>query len=101
MFLILVIQRIKRRNGLPNFLKILHLNNYVDLSAFNADRKVDHQDHVHEYAKEIMSLGLFYMEYQDAIREGTETEYLIVGNICKLCSGLLVIGTMLWKHSHS
>ena len=43
---------------------------YVDLSAFNADRKVDHQDHVHEYAKEIMSLGLFYMEYQDAIREG-------------------------------
>ena len=43
---------------------------YVDLSAFNADRKVDQQDHVHEYAKEIMSLGLFYMEYQGAIREG-------------------------------
>ena len=40
---------------------------YVDLSAFNADRKVNHQDHVHEYAKELMSLGLFYMEYQGAI----------------------------------
>ena len=27
-------------------------------------------DHVQEYAKEVLSLGLFYLEFQDAIREG-------------------------------
>ncbi|XP_019863233.1 PREDICTED: uncharacterized protein LOC109592137, partial [Amphimedon queenslandica] len=43
---------------------------YVDLSTFNSDRKIDPEDHVYEYAKEMISLGLFYMEYHDAIREG-------------------------------
>ena len=28
------------------------------------------KDHVHEYAKEVLALGLFFLDYKDAIREG-------------------------------
>ncbi len=45
------------------------VSEYVDLSAF-AQTKRTASDGVHGYAKELISLGLFYMEYSDAIREG-------------------------------
>lgn len=34
------------------------------------EKKEDKVDHVMAYAREVLSLGLLYMEYCDAIREG-------------------------------
>ena len=44
----------------------------VDLSIFDSNEHDNEgvKDHVHEYGKETLSLGLLYMEFQDAIREG-------------------------------
>ena len=59
----------------------LILTKFVDLSTFENTNVGNGRsiDHVHEYAK-FISLGLLYMEYQDAIREGMETMCLIVGS---------------------
>ena len=42
---------------------------YFNLSICSRDTN-ENQDHVHEYAKEVLSLGLLYMEFRDAIKEG-------------------------------
>ena len=46
-------------------------DNYIDIS-FHKTLTDDPKsaDQVHIYAKRILSLGCFYMEYSDAIREG-------------------------------
>ena len=57
---------------------------YVDLFTFcHRQDDSNDKDHVHEYAKEIISLGMLYMEFQDAIRsrEGDGNVFLIVGSI--------------------
>lgn len=44
---------------------------FADLSTSNLESNDENAvDHIHEYAKEVMTLSLFYMEYQDSIREG-------------------------------
>ena len=44
---------------------------FVDLSVFSSENvQEDSTDHIYEYAKEVISLGLLYMEFQDSIREG-------------------------------
>ena len=51
------------------------VHDFVDI-GFRPQRKgrkqqsKDTLDHTLEYAKELLSLGLFYLEFQDAIREG-------------------------------
>ena len=51
------------------------VHEFVDI-GFRPQRKgrkqkpKDNLDHTQEYAKELLSLGLFYLEFQDAIREG-------------------------------
>ena len=35
-------------------------------------------DHVREYAKDVLSMGLLYSEFQDAIREGDGNRVLVV-----------------------
>lgn len=42
------------------------VNEYVDLSMFDYEEKLP-SDRVHAYAKELLTLGLFYLEYSDAI----------------------------------
>ena len=48
------------------------ISKFVDLSCFSIDHLEERNtgDHIHEYAKEIISLGVLYMEFQDGIREG-------------------------------
>lgn len=44
---------------------------FADLSISNVESNDGNAvDHIYEYAKEVMTLSLFYMEYQDSIREG-------------------------------
>ena len=40
------------------------------LPAVPSVNRVDYNDQIQGYAKELLSLGLFYMEYVDAVREG-------------------------------
>ena len=42
-------------------------NKYVDLSRNNFE---DSADSVQEYAGDVLSLGLFYLEFCDAIKDG-------------------------------
>ena len=52
------------------------LESFLDLNFFVTPQPETSQsneadiDHALEYAKEVISLGLFYMEFQDSIREG-------------------------------
>ena len=49
------------------------INNYVDMMFHTTpvdDPDPDNTDKVHLYAKRLLSLGCFYLEYSDAIREG-------------------------------
>lgn len=52
------------------------LQSFLDLSSFcnttarNIKSNEADIDHAFEYAEEVISLGLFYMEFQDSIREG-------------------------------
>ena len=50
----------------------LLVHQFVDLSYTprKTQKKRTGLDHKQEYAKEVLTLGLFYMEFQDAIREG-------------------------------
>ena len=55
--------------------EILHsvasvINSFVDLSIFCKQKECQDEDTVHAYACEVLSLGLLYAEFQDAIREG-------------------------------
>ena len=60
----------KRRKKLYSVASLI-LTKFVDLSTFETtDVGSGSRDYIHEYAKEIISLGVLYMEYQDAIREG-------------------------------
>ena len=45
------------------------VNEYVDLTMLNNEEKLPN-DRIHGYARELLTLGLFYLEYSDAIREG-------------------------------
>ena len=45
------------------------VNKYIDLSMFQEEEKQP-IDRVQGYAKELLTLGLFYLEYSDAIQEG-------------------------------
>ena len=45
------------------------VSSFVDLS-FTKKSSPKGQDHVLEYAKEALTMGLFYLEFKDAIREG-------------------------------
>ena len=47
----------------------LVVHQFVDIS-YGTSHKTAHLDHKQEYAKEVMTMGLFYLEFQDAIREG-------------------------------
>ena len=46
------------------------VTSFIDLSVFASDSQEGSTDHIFEYAKEVISLGLLYMELQDSIREG-------------------------------
>ena len=48
------------------------LNDYTDFSfpARTQSTSPKGKDHAHEYAKEVLTLGLFFLDYKDAIREG-------------------------------
>lgn len=50
------------------------VSKFTDFSTFSetdGDQAEDQDtDYVNEYAKEVLSIGLLYLEYQDAIREG-------------------------------
>ena len=46
------------------------LTKYVDLSFPKTSKKNQNQDHVVEYAKETLTMGLLYLEFKDAVREG-------------------------------
>lgn len=46
------------------------VHEYIDLHYGPTPKPKTCLDHTQEYAKEVLSLGLFYMEFQDAIREG-------------------------------
>ena len=64
---------IQRRNVLLLAVKEL-FNRFFDLSftmnpQSKPDKTVKH-DHVQEYAKEVLSMGLLLMEFVDSIREG-------------------------------
>ena len=45
------------------------VNKYIDPSMFQEEEKQP-IDRVQGYAKELLTLGLFYLEYSDAIQEG-------------------------------
>ena len=45
-----------------------------------AKAKTKCTDHVQEYAKDVLSMGLLYLEFQDAIREGDGQRVLVVWN---------------------
>ena len=47
----------------------LLVHQFFDIS-YRTSYKAAHLDHKQEYAKEVMTMGLFYLEFQDAIREG-------------------------------
>lgn len=44
------------------------MSQYVDLNY--PAQKQDKVDHIQEYAKEVLTLGLFHLEFHDAVREG-------------------------------
>ena len=46
------------------------MSKFVDFSYNSHDTTVRNKDLVTEYAKQLLSLGLFYLEYRDSIREG-------------------------------
>ncbi len=46
------------------------LSQFTDFSYPPKPAKHSPDDHVQEYAKEVLTMGLFYLEYHDAIREG-------------------------------
>ena len=48
------------------------VDKYVDFSMEDDERSEENSesDHVYEYASEVLTLGLLYMEFIDAIREG-------------------------------
>ena len=48
------------------------VHNFVDIAQRKGrkQKSKDNLDHTQEYAKELLSLGLFYLKFQDAIREG-------------------------------
>lgn len=48
------------------------LHDHVDMSICDAEQKVKERDddHILSYARDVLSLGLFYMEFQDAVKEG-------------------------------
>ena len=58
----------ERRDILTSVAGVI-VNEYVDLSMFHHKEKLP-SDRIHGYAKELLTLGLFYLEYSDAIREG-------------------------------
>jgi L1 cell adhesion molecule like protein len=54
------------------------VTNLVDLSLPSDDQSMSTDDHVLEYAREVVSLGLLYMNYRDAIREGDGERILLL-----------------------
>ena len=67
------VQTKEERQSKLESLSLQVVTTFVDLSTFScseAKKGGPSKDHVHEYAKEILSVGLLYMEYQDAVREG-------------------------------
>ena len=53
------------------------IDEYVDLSLFDEDEtRGQSSDSVYEYAKDVINLGLLYMELIDAIKEGDGTRVL-------------------------
>lgn len=76
-----------RRSKLYSICFEIHTK-FVDLSAFSittctSNYQGQSKDHIQEYAKEIISLGLLYMEYKDGIREGDGDRVL---NCWKYCN---------------
>ena len=60
-----------RKQILYRFIK-KHLNDLVDVSATVGDntQPTESKDHVYNYGSEVISLGLLYAEFNDAIHEG-------------------------------
>ena len=52
------------------------VSDYTDFSYPPSKQSASPKDHIREYAKEVLTLGLFFMEYRDAIREGDGTRVL-------------------------
>lgn len=62
-----------RKSALYSFCQDI-ISEYVDLSMSSSS--CENNDKVQEYAKEIMTLGILYLNYKGAIREGdTEKEF--------------------------
>ena len=51
------------------------VNNFIDFS-FRGPTSATENDDVHKYAKHLLGLGLFYLEFLDAIREGDGSRIL-------------------------
>ena len=57
----------------------------LDVTLETSKQKPKHKakedvDHVREYAKDVLSMGLLYSEFQDIIREGAGKRVLVVWN---------------------
>lgn len=49
------------------------LSNFVDLSfpaKSISKKRAKSLDHIHEYGKDVLTMGLLFLEFKDAIREG-------------------------------
>lgn len=71
----------EERNEILNNIAENLVNELVDLSPtfqVKKEQPKPDEDHVFEYARELVSLGLLYMNYRDAIREGDGLRVLLV-----------------------
>ena len=71
----------EERNEILNNIAENLVNELVNLSPtfqVKKEQPKPDEDHVFEYARELVSLGLLYMNYRDAIREGDGLRVLLV-----------------------
>ena len=62
-------QTSEERKAILKHISLMIVNEFVDFS-FATEDSFTTDDKVFQYAKQVLSLGLFYIEFSDAIREG-------------------------------
>ena len=58
--------------------------NFGQVVSFNLHEEVIEQDKIYDYAIKLVSLGVLYMEFCDAIRKGMEKGYYDIGSFSYL-----------------
>ena len=62
------------------------LTDFVDLSfPMKTKKRLRSMDYVHEYGKDALTMGLLYIEFKDAIREGDGERVLRCWKFMFLC----------------